>query len=158
MQFHATGNGTVHVIADLAGYHDPSATDFFEPLAPRRVTDTRRDRHAQRHRIRRSGTGGNTEHLSDSQTTPFLGDAAVYNLTETAPTGSGFLTVFEGDSPLPNASDISFAVNQTRANLVIVLLDRLIPDGALNVYNGGSSGQVQFIMDLGGIFNAESHG
>lgn len=151
VQIHESGSGSAQVIADLAGYYGSSATDYFVPYAPLRVADSRK------------GTGGATvaealatEQLSD-QITPSGGDAAVYNLTETQPTSSGYLALFEGGASVPTVSDINFIAGMTRANMVTAPLAGLWAD-VLNVYDGQTTGSVQFILDLEGLFRPLSYG
>ncbi len=145
VQIHESGKGSVSVIADLAGYYGSSATDYFVPYSPLRMADSRK------------GTGGatvatasTTEELSD-QVVPYVSDAAVYNLTETQPTSSGYLTLFKGGTSTPTASDINFTPGMTRANMVTTPLGNQYVN-PVNVYDGQSTGSVQFILDLEGLF------
>ena len=150
VEIHESGAGSVNVIADLAGSYGSSAKDYFTPTTPTRLIDTR------------SGTGvgpitaKSTEQLSSSDVWP--ADAAVYNLTETAPTGTGYLTLFPGGTSVPNASDIDFTTGITRANMVMVPLNTSDSIDALNVYDGQTSGQVQYILDVDGLFHSSTYG
>jgi hypothetical protein len=79
------------------------------------------------------------------------------NLTETQPTSGGFLTLYPGSTNAPNASDINFSAGMTRANMVMV------PEASnafdvLNVYDGQPTGNVQFILDIEGVFHTQSYG
>jgi hypothetical protein len=101
-------------------------------------------------------TGLSVEQFSDIQA-PYTGDAAVYNFTETQPTSGGFLTLYPGGTNAPNASDINFSAGMTRANMVMV------PEASnafdvLNVYDGQPTGNVQFILDIEGVFHTQSYG
>lgn len=153
VQIHDAGHGAVHVIADLAGYYGSSATDYFIPYQPLRLADTR------------NGTGNTdpasaqrTEELQESAVTTYVSEAAVYNLTETQPTSSGFLTLFPGGTSVPTASDINFTTGMTRANMVMVPLNISSSADTLNVYDGQETGTVQFILDLQGLFQPEYYG
>lgn len=153
VQIHEAGQGAVHVIADLAGYYGSSATDYYIPYQPLRLTDTR------------NGTGNTSpavalriENLQESAVTTYVSDDAVYNLTETQPTSGGFLTLYPGGTNVPDASDINFSTGMTRANMVMVPLDTSSSADTLNVYDGQATGTVQFILDLQGLFQQEYYG
>jgi len=150
IQFHESGRGSVHVLADLAGYYGPSANDFFTPSAPTRELDTRKNL---------VGVGAlaasSTQMLNDVQLPVTAAAAIIFNLTETNATGNGFLTLYPGGTTMPNASNINFAAGQTRANLAAVPLSDFASD-LLNVHNGGTSGLVDYILDLEGTFYTES--
>ncbi|HXK11085.1 MAG TPA: BACON domain-containing protein [Vicinamibacteria bacterium] len=81
---------------------------------------------------------------------PLAAQAISANVTVTAPTMPGYLTLFPEDAPKPVASSINFQTGQTRANNVVLALSN---DGtaSINVFNG-SAGTVQFILDVNGYF------
>ena len=152
VQIHEAGAGSAHIIADLAGYYGASGTDYFTPYTPLRVVDTR-------------NFTGYAGPLSASTTERlirdglrYIGDAGVYNLTETQPTTGGYLTVFPGGASLPNASNINFTAGMTRANLVITPMNTMITDDTIDVHDGQTSGVVQFILDLYGLFSPNMYG
>jgi len=153
VQIHESGTGGAHVIADLAGYYGSSATDYFVPYQPLRLADSR------------SGTGAvgpasaqYAEQLSEQAVTSGPGTAAVYNLTETQPTSAGYLTLYPSGTGVPTASNINFTAGTTRANMVTVPLGDISQTNILDLYDGQSTGTVQFILDLDGMFRPESYG
>ncbi len=72
------------------------------------------------------------------------------NLTVTAPTVPGFLTLFPSGGASPLASTINFRAGQTRSNNAIVTLG---PDGGIVVRAGMASGGAQVILDVNGYFD-----
>jgi parallel beta-helix repeat protein len=152
VEIHEAGAGSAHIIADLAGYYSSAGTDYFTPYAPLRVVDTRSNK-GYAGRI----SASTTEQIV-RQGLMYVGDAGVYNLTETQPTAGGYLTLFAGGASLPNASNINFTAGMTRANLVITPLNGMVSDDTLNVYDGQAGGTVQFILDLYGLFDPDSYG
>jgi hypothetical protein len=144
--------GTVHVVADLAGYFGTAAsgaTQVFVPYGPLRITDTR------------IGTGGIASPIApggqvsvyptwiDGFCVPIcpLARAAVLNVTVTQPTAPGYLIVYPGGSAMPLASNLNFTAGQTVPNLVTVADN----NGSIAVYNGGS-GTTQLVVDEDGYF------
>ena len=71
------------------------------------------------------------------------------NVTVSAPTSGGFLSVYPAGSPVPPSSTINFATGQTRANNAILSLG---PSGDITAASGQPSGTVQFILDVTGFF------
>ena len=74
--------------------------------------------------------------------------AVVLNVTVTAPSGAGFVTVYADGTALPGASNLNFVPGQTVPNLVIAPVGA---DGKVDLYNG-SNGTVQLIADVDGYF------
>lgn len=112
-----------HLVADLGGWFT-GTTDFL-PLAPARLLDTR-------------PTGANdTDTTSTSPSTspaagaitrlvvagrggvPATATAVVLNVTVTGTQGAGYLTVFPCGTTPPNASNVNFVADDTRANAVV---------------------------------------
>ena len=83
---------------------------------------------------------------------PTTATAIAANVTVTAPTAAGFLTLYPGDRPAPGVATLNFGANQTRANNALV---RLSSDGvgsyAMSAFVSGS-GTVQVIVDVAGYF------
>jgi hypothetical protein len=81
---------------------------------------------------------------------PTTARAISVNVTVTAPTAPGFVSLFPGNGLTPQTSNINFFAGQTRANSAVVLL---ATDGAgtLAVLNG-APGTVDFILDVNGYF------
>jgi subtilisin family serine protease len=135
--------GSTQVVADVVGYFTTTGT-MFHPLSPHRSVDTR------------DGTGGYgplegpTEMsvtIAGQDGVPTSARSVVLNVTATDTTGSGFLTVFPGDTPLPLASSLNFRVGATVPNLVTVPLS---PTGQFTVFNSG--GRTNVVIDVAGWF------
>ena len=81
---------------------------------------------------------------------PSTATAIAGNLTVTAATSAGFLTVRPNGAALPLASSINFHAAQTRANNVVLPLGA---SGDVDVYGGIPGGHtVQTILDVNGYF------
>lgn len=137
--------GTVHLLADLQGVYSRQGSGF-KTLDPTRVLDTR------------TGTGGplaaNGERRLDlSGKLPADATAAILNVTVTAPTTAGVLSVYPDGSPAPLASNLNFVARQTIPNLVVV------PVAAGKVmFRNVSSGTTHVVADLAGYFGSAASG
>ncbi len=140
-------SGTTHVVVDLLGYWSAGSNSRMTAVTPTRLMDTRTG-------LGRAGAvqGQGTALLQLPGAGPVpAGRAAavVLNVTATAPTTGGYLTVYpSGDSPPPLASNLNFVAGETVPNLVIVPLGR---DGAVKIYN--SSGDTHVVVDVVGWFD-----
>lgn len=153
ISLHNGSPGTVQLVADGSGYYvGGSATEngMFTPLTPDRLLDTRNGigapkaalGAAQELRLQVDGVAGSG--------VPATGVAAVVlNVTVTAPTGSGYITVW-GDGPHPAASSLNFVRGQTVPNLVVAPVDSA---GKVEFFNG-SGGTVQLVADVSGYYLA----
>ncbi|MCO1596807.1 right-handed parallel beta-helix repeat-containing protein [Micromonospora sp. RHAY321] len=134
-----TASGTVHVVADLQGYYSASGSGF-RSIAPLRVLDTR-------------NTGSSPLAPNTGRTLDLTGripsgvTAAVLNVTVTAPTTGGVLTVHPYGTAVPVASNLNFVAGQTIPNLVMVP----VVDGKVAIQNV-SSGRTHVVADLAGWF------
>jgi hypothetical protein len=72
--------------------------------------------------------------------------AVALNVTLTAPTGTGYVTVYADGTTLPLASNLNFIPDQTVPNLVIAPVGA---DGQVDLYNG-SGGTIQLFADVSG--------
>ncbi|GIG58423.1 hypothetical protein Lfu02_27950 [Longispora fulva] len=146
--FHNTSPGTVHVVADLVGYHTTGTGSVFHAYQPKRVLDTRS----------RIGTDGTTPVAPNSdlslnlwslaeQSGPITG--VVLNMTVTEPTANGFLTAYPGTAQQrPNASNLNWVPGQTVPNLVVVPVDS---DNQIRLFNT-SPGTVHVVADVYGYY------
>src|SRR5450631_2926167 len=82
---------------------------------------------------------------------PGLTSAVVLNVTATAPTAGGFVTVYQdGDGKtLPTASNLNFVKGQIVPNLVVAPVGS---NGKVALYNG-STGTVHLIVDVSGYYS-----
>ncbi|WP_035799734.1 right-handed parallel beta-helix repeat-containing protein [Kitasatospora mediocidica] len=146
------GNGTVHVIADLAGYYSASGS-VFTAVGPVRALDTRAGIGVP------TGTPVPALSTVDLQVTgrngvPATGVTAVtLNVTVTAPTSSGFLTVYPHGQALPTASSLNWTPGETIPNLVTVP----VVDGKVSFFSGGGNGTVHIVADVAGYYSATGH-
>ncbi|MGY0233285.1 right-handed parallel beta-helix repeat-containing protein [Longispora urticae] len=150
INFHNSGPGTVHLVADLVGYHTTGTGSSFVPLGPVRALDTREA----------IGTPGRTPVAPGGTLTlpvagrtgvPATGVTAVtMNVTVTEPTSAGFLTVYPNGRALPNASNLNWTAGQTVPNLVVVP----VIDGKVNLRNSGP-GTVHVIADVVGYHTTD---
>jgi hypothetical protein len=144
-------NGFVHVVADLAGWYDgnrTTETGRFVPLAPTRLFDTR--------------DTGSPLGSGETRVFPVAGHGGVptagtgtvvMNVTATAPTTSGYVTVHpDGTYPTPT-STLNFAPGQVVPNLVY---GRLGTSGNIRIYN--FAGSTQVIGDVAGYFTEVTFG
>ncbi|GIG58509.1 hypothetical protein Lfu02_28810 [Longispora fulva] len=145
VDFHNTSSGTVHVVADLVGYHSAVGGSVFVPLGPVRVLDTRA----------KIGVDTTTPIApGGTLTLPALGGNGVpatgvtsvtMNVTVTDPTANGFLTVYPDGQALPNASNLNWTPGLTAPNLVVVP----VVNGKVAFHNT-SPGTVHVVADLVG--------
>ncbi|MDQ2845519.1 MAG: DUF1906 domain-containing protein [Actinomycetota bacterium] len=143
--------GTVQLIADITGYYlggTPTAPGTFVPLAPHRVLDTRHGIGAPQAPVQAGHTATLT--VAGSGGVPTTGIAAVVlNVTVTAPTAAGSITVYPDGPARPAVSNLNFVEGQTVPNLVV----SKVAGGKIDLYNG-SAGAVQLIADVTGYYLA----
>lgn len=139
-------NGSVHLIADLAGYYSPGAGARFVALSPLRIIDTR---------VNTTGWtavsgGGSAFTLSMTGPIPSGATAAVMNVTGVSPTLATYLAVSPKTSATPtrpSTSNVQLAKGQILPNLVSVALGT-----NRDVWMFNNSGSVDVIADLAGYF------
>jgi outer membrane protein assembly factor BamB len=142
--------GTVHLVADVSGYYvggAPAVAGAFIPVIPSRLLDTRIGTGAPKVAV----AAGGTVHLqvAGASDVPASGVAAVVlNVTVTAPTRPGFVTLFGNGTTRPTASTLNFLADQTVPNLVIAPVGA---DGKVAFYNG-SGGTIQLVADVSGYY------
>ena len=126
----------------------PQGAKKFYTIAPCRLADTRNA----------SGTyGGPALAARATRTFPVWSrcgipsTAAVVsgNVTVTASTNSGYLTLFPAGTAVPGASTINFGRVQTRANSLAIELGA---SGGLSVFGGLASGTVHVVLDVNGYW------
>ena len=150
-QFEKT-SASADVIFDIAGWvgvatNSMTKEGLYNPLTPARILDTR------------SGVGAAKAPIGPDQfitlqvtgagNVPANGvSAVILNITVTAPTAPGYLTVYPADAlTRPTASNLNFVARQTVPNRVIV---KLSASGQVRIYN--PAGSVHVIADVGGWF------
>lgn len=146
--------GSTQVVVDLQGYFAPqgSAGGYYVPLTPSRVADTRPGSGEPDSgralgprsvlNIQVSGLGG----------VPSTGaTAVVLNVTATATTAAGFLSVYPQGVAWPGTSTLDWRAGESVAGRVIVPLG---PGGMVAVYN--LAGSTDVVVDVSGFFTEAS--
>ena len=154
VQLYNGSAGTVHVIADVSGYFTAGSvttSGAFASVPPSRLLDTRTGVGAPKGALAPGATL--TLQVTGRGGVAATGvSAAALNVTATAPTKSGYLTVYGAGGTKPTASNLNFAAGQTIANLVVSPIGT---NGRVQLYNG-SAGTVHVIADVSGYFTAGS--
>jgi Cysteine-rich secretory protein family len=142
-----TAEAQTDLLADVAGYYSPSATQQFTALSPMRMLDTRSARTdlnggsgaspipaRQTVRVVLAGTRG----------VPAGAKAVSINITVTGARGGGFLTAFPCGS-VPDVSNVNFAASDT-ANAAQVTLDST---GAICLWSDMAT---HMLFDINGVW------
>jgi cell wall-associated NlpC family hydrolase len=144
--------GTVQLIADVSGYYrsgPATAAGTFTSVTPVNVLDTAAGVGAPMATVSAgaevnllvAGVGG----------VPATGAGAVtLNVTATAPTSAGSVTVYPAGASRPVASNLNFTPNHTSTNMVVV---RVGVGGRVLLVNG-SAGTLTLSADVAGYFAA----
>jgi hypothetical protein len=146
--FNATG--LVNVLFDVVGYYadetGPSGSRFVS-TSPSRLFDTRTGLGGVP--AAPVGSGGVlTFDVTGQNGVPASGvTGVVMNVTVTAPTGGGFLSVYPADVARPEVSSLNFTPGQTVANLVTV---RVPASGVLSFFN--ALGSTHVLADVVGYY------
>jgi len=142
--------GSTDVVVDVGGWYTDASqggtTGAYTALVPARVLDTR------------DGTGGVAGAVAsntgvDIQLTGVAGvpatgvSAVILNATVTQPAGQGYLTISPTGTARPLASDLNYATDETRPNLVVV---RVGAGGKVNLY---TSTTTHVVFDVAGWFS-----
>lgn len=138
-------NGSVHLLADLAGYYTESATlpegvqpGAFTAISPTRVLDTRTGA--------KVGPGGVIT-LDLSTRVPASATAVTFNLTGVEATTNTFVTAWPTGAPRPTASSLNLTPAVPTPNHVTVALGQ---GRKVDLYN--FTGSVHLIADLAGHY------
>lgn len=144
--------GTVNLLADVAGFFAAgraTAAGSYTSVTPRRILDTRHGVGAARRPI--PANGYLTVAVAGRNGIPSSGvSAVVINVTATAPTRAGYLTVYSPGFPRPITSSVNYRAGQTVPNLVVA---PLAGNGTIRVFNG-SAGTVYVVADMAGYYTA----
>lgn len=135
-------NGSVNLVADVAGYFAPGTGGLFVPIAPTRVLDTRDGTGAPAARV----GGGDRLAVSTASAVPTAGNAAVVNLTGVSPTTSTFVTAWPHGTARPLASNLNLAPR----DVIPVLASVALGDRQFDLFN--QSGQVDLVGDVSGYY------
>ncbi|NUT48896.1 MAG: hypothetical protein HOV94_16555 [Saccharothrix sp.] len=128
--------GTVHLIADLAGYYTTDAASRFTTTSPTRVLDTRTS----------TALGpGATRELDLSGQVPSSATSVTLNLTGTEPTAATHVIAYPSGATRPVVSNLNLEPGQTVPNLVTVALGA---NRRITLYN--NAGSTHLVADLAG--------
>ena len=118
------------------------------PLTPVRVLDTRTSSATQLGDWDGVGPlqGGSTVAIPVRSAVPTGSPVAVVNVTATRAAEAGFLTVYECDAPLPNASNLNYLPGEFQARAALAYAP-VSADGQVCVY---SSATTDLIVDVSG--------
>jgi glucose/arabinose dehydrogenase len=139
--------GTAHVLVDVVGWFDDGSS--YGALTPARLMDTRGGLTVDG-QFRGAGPVGARRTTALTVTgrggvPPSGVGAVVVNVTVTAPTSGGFVTVYPDGQARPTTSNVNLVPQRTTANLVVAPVG---VDGRIRLYNdAGSSG---FVVDVMG--------
>jgi hypothetical protein len=141
--------GSVHVVADLAGWYAPSAGSTFRAVDPVRLLDTRRTASvgpAGQLDLRVAGTGG----------VPADATAVALTVTAVGATAETDVSVYpasEDAAAVPQVSSLNVRSADAVPNLVLV---RVGTDGTVRLRN--TSGRVHLLADLAGYYSDDPGG
>src|SRR5665648_694070 len=142
----------VGVFASLAPVSASAAVSIpggFTSLSPSRLLDTRAGVGAPKAPVVAGGTVA--LQVTGRGGVPASGvSAVVLNVTVTAPTRAGYLTVYGDGAARPWVSNLNFVPGQTVPNLVIAPVGA---SGKVALFNG-SAGTVQLVADVSGYYLA----
>ncbi|MEV0267394.1 hypothetical protein AB0H43_01280 [Hamadaea sp. NPDC050747] len=153
-------SGYTHVVVDVSGYYaannDPLASTGhiggqYQPTTPKRIFDTR-------------SAGGMLPagyylplwvgYVNRSLNTHIT--AVVLNITAVTPTRAGFLTAWDSNSSLPNASTVNYAAGKVVPNLAVVPTYTCwdcVSDGSVAGFGVYTSQNTHVVVDLVGIID-----
>ena len=137
-------------VASLASIAATPSSQFVG-LEPARILESRRGRSStvdgKFWQIGRRSAGSIVELQVTGRGGVAVGaDAVVLNLTVTAPSAPGFLTVFPCGTKLPNSSNLNYVAGQTVANAVVA---RVGAGGKVCIYTKSAT---ELIVDTNGYF------
>lgn len=151
--------GSVHLIADLAGWYAPQSGDGFAPVGPGRLLDTREGAGAP------VGPGGVLDlqvtgelPKTDGGTVFVPADASAVVLNVTGTGGTAAATDVRAyprpqDATVPGSSNLNLTRGQTAASLVVVA----VGDGR-QVRLRNNAGQVHLLADVVGYYSPSAPG
>ena len=153
--------GSVHLIADLAGYYVPTDGVGFTALDPARIADSRHGHGLVSNKIPGGGfgdlqvTGRLTDVDGRAVEVPPDATAVVLNITGTGTTRTTDLRIYPtpADDSVPEVSNLNLRAGETAANLVTVAVGQ---NGKVRIRN--AAGAVDVIADLAGYYSPGSAG
>ena len=159
--------GSTHLLVDVVGYFPtdtpllwqakavssanlaPAAVSAFVPINPRRILDSRRGLGFNGPAA--AGTTNAVQITGTGSPVPVGARAVIINLTSTASSTPGFVTLWANGLPLPATSNLNTEPGVNVANLVV---SSLSADGKISVFN--SHGTTHLVGDIVGYFPADT--
>ena len=135
--------GSVHLIADLAGYYAPGTGSRYTPLSATRVLDTRTDPPPA------LGPGASLV-VDLAGKVPRSTTAVTLNLTGVGASRATYITAWPAGRPRPGASNLNLNAGNTRPNMATVAIGA---DRKVSLYN--LAGTVDVMVDLTGFYTPE---
>lgn len=146
--------GSVHLLADVTGYYDTTATDTYTPMDPQRILDTRELGLGGPFPVPAGGTVD--VQIANSFSIPANADAVVLNVTAVGATANTYIQVYPKpatSTPPPTVSNLNVAPHTAVANLVTVGIG---DTGKVRLRN--ANGSVHLIADVAGYFSTDASG
>jgi hypothetical protein len=145
--------GSVHLIADLAGYFSPTSAADYTAVSPCRLFDTRSGAGACSGAAPVTaapvGSGGTlSAQVTGAAGIPVNATAVVLNVTAVGATADTYVTVFPQGAARPVSSNLNVHNANPVPNLVIVPIGA---GGKVDLYN--FHGNVNLIADVAGYFS-----
>ena len=131
--------GSVHLVADLAGYYSEASAGGFATRSPTRVLDTRTSGGPL-------GPAG-VRTIDLSGLLPATATAVTFNLTGVGATANTYVTAWPDGTARPLASSLNLGPGQTVPNLVTMAVG---PTRRVSLYN--NVGSTHLIVDLAGHY------
>jgi hypothetical protein len=148
-----SGVFAVTALTSPASAAPASTNGSYTALSPARLLDTRGGVGAPKAAV--AGNSGISLQVTGAGGVPATGvSAVVLNVTVTAATRSGFVTVYPDGTARPTASNVNYAVGLTVPNLVVV---RLGANGKVTLFNSGG-GTIQLVADVSGYYTGTAPG
>jgi hypothetical protein len=141
--------GSVHVLADVAGYYATSAESAFNAVQPSRLLDTRTGNGAPTATV---GPNGVVEvQVTGRGGVPAGATGVVLNVTAVGLSGSpsSYITAWPTGTTTPNASNLNLVAGQIIPNLVVA---KIGTGGKISLRN--DTGNVHLLADVAGYYAA----
>jgi hypothetical protein len=145
--YNGAPKGSVHVVADVAGYFTTSTQSAFLAVGPQRILDTRSGVGATKAPVG-AGKTLNVTVAGGADGVPANASAVVVHFTTVDSTRNGLITAFPAGQVVPNVSNLNYAAGSITSNTAVVPVGK---NGQISLENT-SSGSTDIVGDLAGYF------
>lgn len=145
--YNGAPKGSVHVVADVAGYFTASTQSAFLAVGPQRILDTRSGVGAAKAPIG-AGKTLNVTVAGGADGVPATASAVVIHFTTVDSTRNGLISAFPAGQAAPNVSNLNYAAGSITSNTAVVPVGK---DGQISLENT-STGTTDVVGDLAGYF------